>query len=101
VHAATSGMHAAPACVAAAAMGVRYTCNPIHATEGCMSLVPCLSCERPISSLATACPACGAPVLDDTPGCLSVILGLAYAGLLLLGLGVGLLCLVALVAVVL
>lgn len=66
-----------------------------------MSLVPCLSCQRPISTLATACPACGAPVLDDTPGCLSVLLGLAYACLLLLGLGVGLLFLVALVAVLL
>ena len=65
-----------------------------------MSLVPCLSCERPISSIATACPACGAPVLDDAPGCLSVVLGIAYAGLLL-GLGVGLLFLVALVAVLL
>ena len=65
-----------------------------------MALVPCLSCERPISTLATACPACGAPVLDDTPGCLSVVLGIAYAGLLL-GLGVGLLFLVALVAVLL
>ena len=66
-----------------------------------MSLVPCLSCERPVSTRATTCPACGAPVLADAPGCLSVVLGLAYAGLLLLGLGVGLLFLVALVAVLL
>ena len=66
-----------------------------------MCLSPCVPCERQISTLATACPACGAPVLDDAPGCLSVMLGIAYAGLLLLGLGVGLLCLVALVAVLL
>ncbi len=82
-------------------MGVRFTRGPVHATEGRMPLVPCLSCERPISTLATACPACGAPVLDDAPGCLSVVLGIAYACLLLLGLGVGLLFLVALVAVLL
>ena len=66
-----------------------------------MSLVPCLSCQRPISTLATTCPACGAPVLDDTPGCLSVVLGLACGCLLVLGVGVGLLFLVALVAVLL
>ncbi len=65
-----------------------------------MPLVPCLSCERPISTLATTCPACGAPVLDDTPGCLSVVLGLAYACLLLLGFGAVLLVLAVLVALV-
>lgn len=74
--------------VAAAAMGMRSTCGPVHAAEGCMALLPCLSCERPISALAAACPACGAPVLaDDTPGCLSVVLGIAYAFILLLALG--------------
>ena len=65
-----------------------------------MSLVPCLSCQRPISTLATACPACGAPVLDDTPGCLSVVLGLVYACLLLMGFGAVLLVLAVLVALV-
>ena len=67
-----------------------------------MSLVPCLSCERPISTLATACPACGAPVLaDDTPGCLSVVLGIAYAFIFLLALGLILLLLIVVLGVLL
>lgn len=43
-----------------------------------MCLSPCVPCECPISTLATACRACGAPVRDDAPGCLSVILGLLF-----------------------